>query len=556
MLVQISIRNLAIVDSLDLEFGPGITALTGETGAGKSILVDALGLAAGGRASSAAVRPGCERAEVTAVFEVGGVPEVFRLLEELELEDAEGQCVLRRIVGADGRSRAFVNGTPVSAGTLRRLGDRLVDIHGQHSHHALLRRDEQRRLLDEYARHGELVGDVAASHRRWLDLQRRMDAELDAGEDPAARLDYLRFQWNELEALDLSTEALTRINEEHARLSHVEELLQSSGEAMAALDDDDSNCARQSLAQALRAVRRIGDIDGSLAGVRQLLEQAAIEIDEASAQIRDYRDRLDADPAKLEQLERMLSSIHDLSRKHRVKADELPKLASRLREEIDALQSRDERLAALEADRDRALAQYRTSAESLSRSRSDAAGRLAREVSENLSRLGMEGARFEVRVEKDESRPPASHGTDGIEFLVAANRGLPLQPVARTASGGELSRISLAIQVVDSSATGIPTVVFDEVDVGVGGRHADVVGKMLRKLSETRQTLCITHQPQVASRAHHHARIMKSSTADTTTTAVQYLLGEQRVEEVARMLGGAEPTRKTVDHARELIERA
>lgn len=555
MLVQLSIRNLAIVDTLDLEFGPGATALTGETGAGKSILVDALGLAAGGRASSALVRPGRERAEVTAVFEAGGIPAVLDALRELELEDPEGQCVLRRIVGADGRSRAFVNGTPVSAGTLRMLGERLVDIHGQHAHHALLRRDEQRRLLDEYARHDALLEQVASLHERFIELERQIETELAGGDDPAARLDYLRFQVKELEALDLSADALTSINDEHARLAHVEELQQATRDALMSLDDEDAVSARSALAAAVRAVRHIERFDSSMAGARQLLEQAAIDIDEASAQIRAYGEGLDVDPARLLEIERKLSMVHDLARKHRVDADGLPALAERLKAEAESLETRGERLEALETEREDLLKRYRQAAGRLSKSRGEAAEALSKAVTENLEQLGMSGARFEVQLDPDDTRTPAPVGTDRIEFMVAANPGMPAQPVARTASGGELSRISLAIQVVDISATGVPSVIFDEVDVGVGGRHADVVGKMLRTMSQHRQALCVTHQPQVASRAHHHVRILKNASADSTSTSAEYLLGEQRVDEIARMLGGAEMTNQTVAHAREMIER-
>jgi DNA repair protein RecN (Recombination protein N) len=556
MLVQLSIRDLAIVERLDLEFGPGATVLTGETGAGKSILVDALGLAAGGRASSALVRPGCERADVTAVFEVGGLPAVLKILKDLETDDPEAQCVLRRIVGADGRSRAFVNGTPVSAGTLRMLGDRLVDIHGQHSHHALLRRNEQRRLLDAYANHDQLLENVESLHAQLVEFQRQIEAEQADGEDPSSRLDYLRFQVKELDSLNLSAGALAAINEEHARLAHAGELQQASQDALAALDDEDAACARAALAVAVRAVARIEGLDSSMAGARQLLEQATIEIDEASAQIRRYRERLDADPERLEAVERRLSSIHDFARKHRVDPVDLPALAERLRAEVDSLEGRGDRLVALEKHRDEVLKRFREAAGRLSESRRKAAAALSRAVTENLARLGMTGARFDIQLESDPTRESAAFGVDRIEFRVAANPGLPMQPVASTASGGELSRISLAIQVIDVSATGIPSVILDEVDVGIGGRHADVVGRMLRTMSQNRQILCVTHQPQVASCATHHLRILKNASAGSTTTSAEYLHGEQRVEEIARMLGGAEVTRQTVAHAREMIQRA
>ncbi len=555
MLIQLSIRNLAIVDSLDLELGPGATALTGETGAGKSILVDALALVAGGRASSQSVRPGCERAEVSAVFEVGGVATVRDTLSALEIEDPEGQCVLRRIVSADGRSRAFVNGLPVAVGTLKLLGDQLMDIHSQHAHHALLRRDEQLRLLDEYANHPQLIDAVTSTYASYSQLCREIEAELEAGEDPATRLDYLRFQLAELAALNITPQSLSELGEEHSRLAHVGELQGATEEALTALDDDEGRSARSQLAVAVRALGRIESFDGSVSGARALLEEAAIDLDEAQGQLRDYRERLDADPERLEALDRRLAAVHEVARKHRVEIEALPGLLQRLEAEVERLATRGERLEALERRREALLEEYRSLARRLSRSRAKAADRLAGEVMKNLDRLGMGGARFKIQVAPDEARAPAKSGVDRVEFHVAPNPGLAMNPVSRTASGGELSRISLAIQVVDVSATGVPVVVFDEVDVGVGGGHAEVVGNMLSSLARHRQVLCVTHLPQVASQANHHLRVLKTVTADTTTTQVDYLRGEQRVEEIARMLGGLKVTRQTVAHAREMIER-
>ncbi len=556
MLIQLSIRNLAIVDNIDLELGPGATALTGETGAGKSILVDALALVTGGRASSQSVRPGCERAEVSAVFESGGSPSLKQTLQSLEIEDPEGQCVLRRIVGADGRSRAFVNGVPVAVGTLKRLGELLIDIHGQHAHHALLRREEQLRMLDEYAGHPELLKAVTGAHSAYAQLCREIEAEMEGGEDPAARLDYLRFQLAELEALKITPQSLAELNEEHSRLAHVGELQNAAEEVLVALDNDQGNSARSQLAAALRALSRIESFDGSVSGARALLDEASINLDEAQSQLEDYRQGLNADPERLEKLDRRLARIHDAARKHRVEIETLPDLLQRLSAETERLATRGERLEALKLRRDALFEEYRLSARRLSESRKSAADRLSSQVIKNLRRLGMEGASFKIEVTPDETRAPARTGTDRVEFYVAPNPGLPMNPVSQTASGGELSRISLAIQVVDVSSTGVPVVVFDEVDVGVGGGHAEVVGNMLRSLARHKQVLCVTHLPQVASRANHHLRVLKDVKAGTTTTRVEHLQGEQRVDEVARMLGGLKVTRKTVAHAREMIERA
>ncbi|MDX1527795.1 MAG: DNA repair protein RecN, partial [Gammaproteobacteria bacterium] len=518
--------------------------------------VDALALVAGGRASSQSVRPECERAEVSAVFESGGSAALKETLKSLEIEDPEGQCVLRRIVGADGRSRAFVNGVPVAVGTLKRLGELLIDIHGQHAHHALLRREEQLRMLDEYASHPELLKAVAGAHSAYAKLCREIEAEMETGEDPAARLDYLRFQLAELEALNITPQSLAEINEEHSRLAHVSELQSAAEEALVALDNDQENSARSQLAVALRALSRIESFDGSVSGARALLYEASINLDEAQGQLEDYREGLNADPERLEKLDRRLARIHDAARKHRVEIEMLPDLLQRLSAESERLATRGERLEALKLQREALFEQYRSSARRLSESRNAAADRLSSQVIKNLRRLGMEGASFKIEVTPDETRAPSKTGTDRVEFYVAPNPGLPMNPVSQTASGGELSRISLAIQVVDVSSTGVPVVVFDEVDVGVGGGHAEVVGNMLRSLARHRQVLCVTHLPQVASRANHHLRVLKDVKAGTTTTRVEYLQGEQRVDEVARMLGGLKVTRKTVAHAREMIERA
>ncbi|MFN2348160.1 MAG: DNA repair protein RecN [Thioalkalivibrio sp.] len=554
MITSIHIRDFAIIDELSLELGCGMSALTGETGAGKSILVDALGLVLGDRADSAAVRAGAERAEISVGFDLADDADALVWLQEQALE-AEGECLLRRVIGSDGKSRAWINGTPTTLQNMKAIGELLVDIHGQHAHQSLTRREVQRRILDEFADHPKLLDDTRSSFQAWREIRERLDRAAGDDEARTARRDLLRFQTGELTTLELGDDEVANLDDEHRRLAHAGRLLEVTESVHQGLYADDQSIDTQlgHLHQLLEEVTRL---DPALKETLELVGSAQIQIREAADSLRHYTDRVELDPARLAFVEQRLSDIHDLARKHRVAPEALPELARELLEELARLQSDDEDLDALTHKVQAAETKYREAAATLSRSRRSAAKKLGKQVSEAMQGLGMEGGQFQVGVDSDPQSRPAAHGLDRIEFLVTANPGQPLQPLSKVASGGELSRISLAIQMIAAKALPISSLVFDEVDSGIGGAVAEVVGRQLRALGEHRQVLCVTHLPQVAAQAHHHLHVSKHKGKADTRTRIQVLDADSRIQEVARMLGGVELTDQTVAHAREMVERA
>jgi DNA repair protein RecN (Recombination protein N) len=554
MLTRIHVRNLAIVSELHLELGPGMSALTGETGAGKSILIDALGLALGDRGDTAMIRAGEERAEITAVFEISRVPGITAWLEA-QAVDCDGELVVRRIISREGRSRAFINGTPVPVQTLQQAGEVLVDIHGQHAHQSLLRRAQQRQLLDDHGALGADTRRVAETFEAWSAAREELEQLSARAVDRADRLDLLRFQENELEALGLAEGELERLNEEHARLANAERLLETCGRLTALLYEDESSVQSQ-LDRAGQELEALSALDAGLSEPRQLLETALIQVQEASNALRGYLDTVDLDPDRLAAVEQRLDSIHSLARKYRTAPDALPRLLEQLRTELQRLDNAEVHLEALGREARQRKEAFVEAAGRLSDLRREAAQTLSATVSETMQRLGMPGGCFKVEVEAMPAEQAGASGLDRVELLVSANPGQPLQPLARVASGGELSRISLAIQVAAVGSGEIPTLVFDEVDVGIGGAVAEIVGQLLRRLGEHRQVLCVTHLPQVASQGHHHLRVRKHTDGQTTVTDIQALEGDSRVWEIARMLGGVEITESTLAHAREMIRLA
>ena len=554
MLKHLHIQNFALVESLELDFEPGMSVLSGETGAGKSILLGALGLTLGDRADSGVIRHGEERAEISATFRIEELPEVQAWLAERELE-MDDECLLRRTVSADGRSRAYINGQPAPVQSLRELGEQLVDIHGQHAHQSLLKRDVQRQLLDNFAGHGELAKKTATTYRQWQRLNDEFERLSKAGAEREARLELLRYQVQELDALKLEPNELTELDEEHNRLANASRLLEGARSAVALLHEGDEQNVGSMLEQTLSELQELQDFDSSLSSACELLEGAAIQAREAATELRRYVDRLELDPERLAWVEQRLADIHDLARKHRVGPKALPELQQQLQLELDELDQAGSRLDGLQAEIEQALAQYQELAGKLSQGRGKAAKKLAELVSANMQELGMGGGRFDVVLSPLENTP-SPHGLESVELQVSANPGQPLRPLGKVASGGELSRISLAIQVITAGQEGIPTLIFDEVDVGVGGGVAEMVGRQLRSLGENRQVLCVTHQPQVAAQGHHHFQISKSSQGKVTRTEVVAIDGEERVAEVARMSGGVKVTEQTLDHARELISQA
>jgi DNA repair protein RecN (Recombination protein N) len=556
MLTRLHIRDLALIDEAELEIGAGMTVLTGETGAGKSILVEALALVLGDRADATAVRHSAERADVSATFDLGPLPTVSAWLREQSLDDG-AECVVRRVVGSDGRSRAFVNGTNVALATLRELGEQLLDLYGQQAHQSLLQRPVQRAVLDHHGNLTELLGDVRARFGAWREVAAALDAIAASGAGDAAQTAFLEHQVRELRALGLSAGELERLDAEHRVLAHRGRLAEDVELALARLGGEDGTNASRLLHEAARALTDAAAIDQRLSDPRDLAESAEIQVAEAVRSLEQYRDALDLDPEQLQRVEARLASIHELARKHRVSPNELPALTARLGEQLDASASVESRRAELQAQRSRAEQQYLEAARALSTARASAAKRLETQVAEQLADLGMRGTRFSVEIERlaDEAHYSAD-GLDLVTFLVAANPGQPPRPLAKVASGGELARIGLALQVVAAGATHIPCLVFDEVDSGIGGGVAEIVGRRLRALGNDRQVLAVTHLPQVASQAHRHVLVSKREVEGRSLIQVETLSGDAKLEELARMLGGVEITRRTRAHAREMLERA
>jgi len=552
MLTSIQVRNFAIIDKVEIEFAPGMTVLTGETGAGKSILVDAMGLVLGERGGSGLVRNGAQRAEFSAEFDLADLPDARRWLED-QMLDVDGECVLRRVISADGRSRAFVNGNSVPLQSLKSLGEMLLDIHGQHFHQSLGRRDIQRSLLDYYGGLVDVAIETENAFGEWRALANQLGALETANEDRVARLDLLRFQISELDALDLQAGERESLMQERAKLQNRGRLAEGVSQALDRLYDGDPVTAQSLLSEAAHAVAALTGVDETLGNIAVLLQEANIQISEAADELRRYGDALDMDPARQDQVEERLDAISKIARKHRIETDGIADLHDDLRTQLDELEHAEERGAELRDAVAAAESAYRQAAKRLSDGRKKAAKRFSADVSAAMSDLGMPGGVFAVDIRPRDIADPRAFGMDAIEFLISANPGQAPLPLSKVASGGELSRMSLAIQVIASDGSSIPTMVFDEVDSGVGGGVAEMVGHRLRELGLSRQVFCVTHLPQVASLGNNHFRIMKISDGKTTRTSIKLLNDDERIEEIARMLGGVEITQKTRDHAAEML---
>ncbi|MEO7773920.1 MAG: DNA repair protein RecN [Steroidobacteraceae bacterium] len=555
MLTHLQIRDFAIVAAVEIEFGTGLTVLTGETGAGKSIVVDALAVIAGGRAGADVIRHGAERAEICATFDIRRTSCDLRdLLEEQSIE-VEGELLVRRVIAADGRSRAYLNGQAVPVQLLRDVVGQLVDIHGQHEFQSLVRPPMQRALLDEFGRLQSMGGQVQAAHRVWLALLNKLLEIESQVRDRDARLELLRYQCQELGALSLQPGEIAELSVERARLGNRGRLASGAQAAVQSLYEADEGSAHASLSHAIAALRPLAEVDPQLAALLPPLEEAAIRIAEAARELGRYADALDLDSARQEQVERRLAAIEELARKHRVRAEELIDRGAVLANELAALERADTDLATLRVRHASAQADYQGLAARLSAQRTTTARTLAKDITSRMQTLGMTGGRFQADVTPHASAEPQPHGLDQIEFRVSANPGQPLRPVTKVASGGELARLSLAVQVA-STAQELRCMVFDEVDAGVGGAVAEIVGRELRSLGERSQVLCVTHLPQVASQGHQHLRVFKLTDGRNTRTGVAKLIGEDRVNELARMLGGVEVTTRAREHASEMLARA
>jgi len=551
VLARLHISNLAVIDELELEFAPGMTTLTGETGAGKSILVDALALALGERADSRAVRTNTERCTVTATFDLGSQHEIAAWLTAHDL-DADSECMIRRIITADGRSRGYINGNGVPMQTLRELGEQLVDICGQQAHQSLRHPRIQRQVLDEFGGHGKRLERMTATFEHWQVLSNEFSALNTARADRAARLDLLTYQVSELNALNLADGEFALLERDHARASNAGRIAATLSHALERLYETDDGSAHAVIAATRQELVELTEFDDELKSLADMLAEAEILLTETAESLRRHADQLEHDPVSLQQLEQRLSDIHELARKHRVDADELPDLGKRLIAELDALESSDERLDALAEELTDAERAMRKAASDLSTARRKTARKIDDQVTNHMQELGMTGGRFEVRVDSLPGDKLGATGNDRIEFTVAINPGQAAGPMAKIASGGELSRI-LALQVVAMQQTAVPTLIFDEVDSGVGGGVAEIVGTRLRELAGSRQVLCVTHLPQVASQAGNHLRVAKITDGQSTRTTVKSLTPNERIEEIARMLGGVKITERTRAHAEEML---
>lgn len=547
MLAHIHIRNYTIVDALDMELAGGMTVITGETGAGKSIMLDALGLCLGDRADPAAVRAGCDRAEVTATFDIAGIPAAQRWLRDRELESGT-ECILRRVITREGRSRAFINGNASTLQDCIQLGELLIDIHSQHAHQSLLRREVQRQLLDDYAGQGQAARDIEQLASDWLRRKRELDELTSARNEQSARAQLLAYQVEELDQLELKEGELEQLETEQRELSNADEIQANLQQAMSLCEEQESGTRA-----ALRLLQGEAMAGDTIDSVREMLDGAAIQLEEAQAELRRYAERVEIDPGRLADVEKRLDSIHDIARKHRVQARDLAELHLQLREELESLAGSGERIDELAAELESLESGYRDAATALGKARRKAGDKLRKLVEAQLAELAMAQCRFEVSLTARESANPHPHGMEDVEFLISTNPGQAPRPLGKIASGGELSRISLAIQVISASANTVPSMVFDEVDVGIGGAVAEVVGRLLRAMAAASQVICVTHLPQVAAQGQHHLRVTKSADREQALASLAQLDEGNRVEEIARMLGGIDITETTREAAREML---
>jgi DNA repair protein RecN (Recombination protein N) len=552
MLSHIQIRDFAIIDTVELELDAGMTVLTGETGAGKSILVDALLLAAGGCAGAEVVRHGAERAEVSATFIVERNHPALAWLSEQAVEH-EGECVLRRVVGSDGRSRAYLNGQAMPVQALRQLGELLLDVHGQMEYQSLVRKAAQRELLDRNGEHAPLLARVAEQWRTLTALEEQRQAALASAHDREARLELLKYHLNELQALDLKTGEIDELASERVRLSQRGRLAEGAQEITGLLREAEDVSAEQALSRALHVARSLAELDAHFRPIAQLVDESLIALREAADAVDRYVSNLDADPTRQEWVEQRLAAIESIARKHRVEPAELPQTHESLSTELERLDALEASLEEIESKLGATRSDFRELCAKLTAERAATAKKLSQRVTTLMQTLGMPGGRFHIDVLPlgDDGGP---HGADNIEFLVSANPGQPPRSIAKVASGGELSRISLAIEVAAAQSDALPCLVFDEVDAGVGGGVAEIVGRQLRALGERAQVLCVTHLPQVASQAHAHIRVAKLTDGKTTRTSLHRLSSDERVEEIARMLGGVDITAKAREHAAEMLQ--
>ncbi|WP_375752902.1 DNA repair protein RecN [Vibrio sp. HN007] len=551
MLAHLSVNNFAIVKSLQLELSQGMTTITGETGAGKSIAIDALGLCLGGRAEAGMVRQGEDKTEVCAAFQLDNNVHASRWLEDNELLDGS-ECILRRIITKDGRSRAFINGSPVPLSQLKSLGQKLINIHGQHAHHQLMKSEYQLSMLDQYAGHGDLISKTQQHYQVWRQAENKLKELRQNSQENEAQKQLLEYQIKELNELSISEGEFVELEAEHKRLANSGELATNCQQAIELIYEGEEVNALGILQTASSSLIQLAELDPKLEALPAMLEEALIQIEETNNELRNYMDSIDVDPERMAFVEERFSKIMSISRKHHVMPEELYSHHQDLLKQIEELDCSDEKLEALAEEVEKKRGRFLSSAEKLSKSRSRYGKELDKLISKSMHELSMEKAKFTIDISRDEKHS-SPLGIDQVTFLVSTNPGQPMQPIAKVASGGELSRISLAIQVITAQKVDTPSLIFDEVDVGISGPTAAVVGKMLRKLGESTQVLCVTHLPQVAGCGHQQLFVAKQTKAGKTETQMKPLDNEQRVSELARLLGGSQITDSTLANARELL---
>ena len=555
MLTQLTINNFAIVRQLEIELAKGMSVITGETGAGKSIAIDALGLCLGQRIETSMVREGQERAEICATFFIEPTNPAYQWLQEQELQDPDNpsDCILRRVINADGRSKAFINSTPVSASQLKEIGQYLIHINGQHASQLLLKNDYQLQLVDTFAHHNDLLAQMREDYRAWKNLQTQVKNFQQKVAENEAKKQLLQYQVEELDEFALRPNEYLELEEDQRRLSNSEQLTQLSQSALQLLSENETVSIDSMLYRATQYIDELSELDPRYASVQTMLNDALIQVQEATSEVQHLASHIEQDPMLLQEIEQRLGQALQLARKHNVKPEELVEWHQKLKAELTALLDFSESEERLILEEKAAFEKMQNTAKQLHESRSQAAGKLAQQVTPSIKGLAMENAEFFIEVNSDLTKV-ASNGADNIVFTLRSNLGQQAQPLAKVASGGELSRISLAIQVLTSDQSAIPTLIFDEVDVGISGKTASVVGKLLRQLGDKCQVLCVTHLPQVACHGHHQFNVEKFTVDDKTETKMTALSQEERVPALARLLGGSEITDLALANAQEMLD--